>query len=1023
MDNTDINPRPSLLHDDPAPSQPAVIQEHHDHDHAGQLHGQERGRSKSHDQERQRDLHDMALDRDHPSHRNLSKTLSRDHLSNRVHRSGSVNSIANSSSFSGSLHGSYDRLSVDMDGLTHHQRLAAAQELDDQSGGNSSILNPNPYLHEAQDSYSQTYQSRKPLESEDEPQPHVHSQTCQDSCPVQDIYTEISYSRFGRGARTNLYGLVVIKEIGKPSQPAQAQAESFPSSTLSSLSSYFSVDPSAGLDSKDFTESRKNAPSEADNTTAHSKDPVPTSSSTPTLPVQNPVQEDGSRVRKTQSIFTASGSARYHHLPGRYALVAAGNIIQCFMGLQESFEFSVGKTSLTIVPTSEEIVSMDAFERKDERGCQLIIVVSIAKADDTDQFELRIFGVNTFAPSIRELLLALPGTTDFQCIPIAWAPTKIIHAPLEDDPFEMAILVGGSDSCVHFFVQSPGGVGLYEEHPVGTHFSVLASFSYCEYCVLSLAIQDYADCRIVAAGTQNGTLNVGVIPRNPDTFQLDRDNAKSHTVVLFAPITTLSVFVSRVPTDQKWKQRKQAKEKAHKEGLQRVDSTTEQDDIDVDIGFSTNDSREDEGIHLLVTCATEQAWIYSDITKNALTQRTDLAECAYHDSILASHVMDADWDGRNEILVGTYGRQLMVFKELAPGQGPYGENSVLSANVASMSSMSLPQTQHHHQQQQQQQQQHRLVQPQSHQHLHLNPPPSQLHPNHHHHSQQHHQQQHQHHAYSRSGSQYHHLYQPHSNSPLSISPNSVPSSLMPRALSEPSAQYGMTWNRRLATPVYGVSSADLNDDGLEELVVTTMDGVSIFLPDPITAKRRLVRAVERMKDIEQMRRLVEQLRGENQSLVEQKRLREEEEERLRLEEQERQGKEVKRKQQEVEEQIQAQQSPEQQKEGDNDEKDEEKDKQVESDTEAQQEPEQEEPVLECLKVSTQDKNSSDEAAAVAVSSDLVDSQPKGQPDAPVEDDATAAAPAESSPDPVPKNDKVDNEQPDDDAAHIPSDSN
>lgn len=31
---------------------------------------------------------------------------------------------------------------------------------------------------------------------------HVHSQTCQDSCPVQDIYTELSYSRFSNGART-----------------------------------------------------------------------------------------------------------------------------------------------------------------------------------------------------------------------------------------------------------------------------------------------------------------------------------------------------------------------------------------------------------------------------------------------------------------------------------------------------------------------------------------------------------------------------------------------------------------------------------------------------------------------------------------------------------------------------------------------------------------------------------------------------------------------------------------------------
>jgi hypothetical protein len=76
-------------------------------------------------------------------------------------------------------------------------------------------------------------------------------------------------------------------------------------------------------------------------------------------------------------------------------------------------------------------------------------------------------------------------TKDVQSIPLSWAPTKIIHAPLEEDPFEMAILVGGSDSCVHFFVQDSIN-GAYEEQPIETHFSVLASFSYCEYWLVSI---------------------------------------------------------------------------------------------------------------------------------------------------------------------------------------------------------------------------------------------------------------------------------------------------------------------------------------------------------------------------------------------------------------------------------------------------------------------------------------------------------------------------------------------------------
>lgn len=77
------------------------------------------------------------------------------------------------------------------------------------------------------------------------------------------------------------------------------------------------------------------------------------------------------------------------------------------------------------------------------------------------------------------------ATTDIQSVPLTWAPTKIIHSPLEDDPFEMVVLVGGGDSRVHLFVQDAPDVlpsdGLFKEQPVETLFSVLASFPYCEY--------------------------------------------------------------------------------------------------------------------------------------------------------------------------------------------------------------------------------------------------------------------------------------------------------------------------------------------------------------------------------------------------------------------------------------------------------------------------------------------------------------------------------------------------------------
>ncbi|CAJ0871655.1 3965_t:CDS:2, partial [Entrophospora sp. SA101] len=34
-----------------------------------------------------------------------------------------------------------------------------------------------------------------------------------------------------------------------------------------------------------------------------------------------------------------------------------------------------------------------------------------------------------------------------------------------------------------------------------------------------------------------------------------------------------------------------------------------------------------------------------------------------YDSVLCSNVMDVDWDGKNEIMVGTYGRELLIYKQ------------------------------------------------------------------------------------------------------------------------------------------------------------------------------------------------------------------------------------------------------------------------------------------------------------------------------------------------------------------------
>lgn len=180
---------------------------------------------------------------------------------------------------------------------------------------------------------------------------------------------------------------------------------------------------------------------------------------------------------------------------------------------------------------------------------------------------------------------------------------------------------------------------------------------------------------------------------------------------------------------------------------------------------------------------------------------------------MAAHVMDADWDGKNEIMIGTYGRQLMVFKELPRSQAQANIGTMHSGVQSRPTSITAAGTK-------------------------ISVSPASFPP---------HPQPISHHGH------------------YSATSASVPEPSPPPAL-----QWAMTWNRRFASPVYGISSVDLNDDGLEELVITTLNGCSIFLPDPLTAKRRLGQAVDRMKAIEEMKATLARLRQENAELLKEK---------------------------------------------------------------------------------------------------------------------------------------------------------
>jgi len=66
--------------------------------------------------------------------------------------------------------------------------------------------------------------------------------------------------------------------------------------------------------------------------------------------------------------------------------------------------------------------------------------------------------------------------------------------------------------------------------------------------------------------------------------------------------------------------------------------------------------------HLLVCCAIEASVVFMDIINQGFTNMVTLPDSDDFDCVTCTCIADVDWDGSNEIILGTYGQELLVYK-------------------------------------------------------------------------------------------------------------------------------------------------------------------------------------------------------------------------------------------------------------------------------------------------------------------------------------------------------------------------
>ena len=313
------------------------------------------------------------------------------------------------------------------------------------------------------------------------------------------------------------------------------------------------------------------------------------------------------------------------------------------------------RIQFTYIPADAEIVSIDAFNRRQYGEGLVIGICFIKDAEGTKPSQFLNIYTATEPGHEFNLDNIANGCRDHS---LPYFPYQLYHADLiVDGIHEVAFLLSGSDQSVHLFREDRLMTLGYSEQPVEIFFPEFAHFNSN---VLWMDVRHSSDFkrRISAAGTQNGSVKLAVVDAEKREILRSCDN--SHD----SPITSVRLFSRRNDRGdvcrKSWAPLYYDDEEnvQFPEAVKRLINANEEERR----GGGSSGGNDEEEVHLLVTSALEPSVVYSNVTVNGLDRDIVLPESNYYDCVLGSVVGDVDMDGEREISLCTYGQMMLIYK-------------------------------------------------------------------------------------------------------------------------------------------------------------------------------------------------------------------------------------------------------------------------------------------------------------------------------------------------------------------------
>ncbi|XP_008119726.2 KICSTOR complex protein kaptin [Anolis carolinensis] len=318
---------------------------------------------------------------------------------------------------------------------------------------------------------------------------------------------------------------------------------------------------------------------------------------------------------------------------GLLAATLKGKVIHFrYQDLRQKLRPVARELQFTYIPVDAEIVSIDTFNKSPPKRGLVVGITFIKDSGDKASPFLNIYcdyepGSEYNLDSIAQSCLNLE---------LQFTPFQLYHAEVQvgGQP-ETVFLLSGNDPAIHLYKENEE-LHQFEEQPVENLFPELKELPSN---VLWLDVYNIPNSgkRLTAFGCQSGYVRVAHVEHSSQVV------LQSWSIQQDGPISKVLVFAQPMGSC-----------------LEDLSGTTP---------VNGSISSHAQSYSVLVTSTIELSVVYRNVLQRGLEDQLILPLSDHYDSVICALVTDIDFDYEPEILLGTYGQELLCYKyRLSKGQ-------------------------------------------------------------------------------------------------------------------------------------------------------------------------------------------------------------------------------------------------------------------------------------------------------------------------------------------------------------------